>query len=120
MKDESGNSGRISHILEAIENIETFLDGVSLENFLENAEKRFAVERCLEIIGEASNHISEKILYHPEISTPWRKIIATRNLIAHEYFRLDYKIIYQIAKDEIVPLKRDIQTILKDLEKYLE
>ncbi len=101
-------------------NIETIIDNIELEDFITNLEKRLAIERLLEIIGEASNHISDEILYHPKISAPWRKIIANRNLIAHEYFRIDYKIIYQIAKEEIVPLKKDIQTILKDLDQYLK
>lgn len=83
-------------------------------------EKRLSVERLLEITGEASNHISEKLLYHPDISAPWRKIIGTRNIIAHEYFRIDYKIIYQIAKEEIIPLKKDIQNILKNIDQYLK
>jgi uncharacterized protein with HEPN domain len=120
MKDEVGNKARINHIIEAIENIEIITDGIELEDFLTNLEKKLAVERLLEIIGEASNHISEYILYNPEIATPWRKIIATRNLIAHDYFRINYKIIYQIAREEIIPLKIDIQTILKDLDKYLK
>ena len=101
-------------------NIETIIDNIELEDFITNLEKRLAIERLLEIIGEASNHISDEILYHPKISAPWRKIIANRNLIAHEYFTIDYKIIYQIAKEEIVPLKKDIQTILKDLDQYLK
>lgn len=120
MKDEVGNKARIEHIIEAIQNIEIIIKEVNLEDFLSNLEKRLAIERLLEIIGEASNHISDEILYHPKIAAPWRKIIATRNLIAHEYFRIDYKIIYQIAKEEIVPLKEDIQTILKDLDQYLK
>ena len=119
MKHETGNEARINHIIQAISDIEIFLKEVNLDDFLINKEKIAAVERMLEIIGEASNHISEEILYHPEISTPWRKIIATRNLIAHEYFRINYTIIYQIAKEEIIPLKKDIEKILKDLDKYL-
>lgn len=120
MKHSVDDKARIVHIIEAITDIENFLDDISLEKFLTNKEKCAAVERKLEIIGEASNHISDKVLYNPEISTPWKKIIGTRNLIVHEYFRINYKIIYQIAKDEIIPLKRDIQTILNDLDKYLK
>ena len=120
MKHDLGNKARIIHIIEAISDIEIILKDIDLESFLVNKEKKYAVERLLEIIGEASNHISEKVLYNPEISTPWRKIIGTRNLIVHEYFRINYTIIYQIAKEEIIPLKQDIQTILKNLDQYLK
>ena len=117
MKDESGNKARIKHIIDAISDIEVFLTNIDINSFLKNKEKQFAVERLLEIIGEASNHISEEILYHPTNVTPWRKIIATRNLIAHEYFRINYEIIFQIATKEIIPLKQEIENILKELEK---
>jgi len=120
MKHNLGDEARIILIIEAIADIEMILNNVSIEDFLSNKEKKLATERLLEIIGEASNHISEKILYHPEIATPWRKIIGTRNLIVHEYFRINYDIIYQIAKDDIIPLKEEIQIIVKDLDKYLK
>ncbi len=120
MKHNLTDKNRIEHIIEAISNLEEFLENISFEEFSDNKEKVLAVERLLEIIGEASNHISEKIIFHPEISTPWRQIINTRNIIAHEYFRVDIEIIYKIATNNIIPLKKDIQTILKDLDQYLK
>ena len=117
MKRDLGDKSRIRHILEAISNIESFVENVSLEEFLKNKEKIAAVERMIEIIGEATNHISDEIIYNSNSSTPWRKIIANRNVLAHEYFRIDYKIIYQIATKEIIPLKKEIEKILQDLEK---
>jgi len=120
MKHNLTDINRIEHIIESITNLESFLENVSFEEFSNNKEKILAVERSLEIIGEASNNISEKIILHPEISTPWRQIISTRNIIAHEYFRVDIEIIYKIATNNIIPLKKDIQTILKDLDKYLK
>lgn len=117
MKHKLSDIHRIQHILEAISNIEVFIKNVSVDNFIKNREKSAAVERMIEIIGEATNHISEEVLHNPETSAPWKKIIANRNILAHEYFRIDYKIIYQIATTEIIPLKKDIELILKELEK---
>ena len=119
MKHNLSDANRIEHVLEAIETMDVLLKSVDFLTFEKNIEKRLAVERLLEIIGEASNHISEKIIYHPEISTPWRQIINTRNIIAHEYFRVDIEIIYKIATNNIIPLKLDIMQILKNLDKYL-
>lgn len=120
MKHKISDLNRIQHIVESISNIETFLEGIDLKSFTENLEKRAAVERMLEIIGEATNHISEEILYKKEHSSPWRKIIATRNMIVHEYFRVDYEVLFDIVTNEIIPLKQEIQTILKDLDQYLK
>lgn len=117
MKHELGDIHRIQHILEAISNIEIFIFNVDLNDFLKNKEKIAAVERMIEVIGEATNYISDEILYSEETSSPWKRIIANRNILVHEYFRIDYKIIYQIATNEIIPLKKDIELILKELKK---
>jgi uncharacterized protein with HEPN domain len=116
MKHDLGDKARIKHVIEAIENIEIILDEISFEEFSENLEKKLAIERLLEIIGEATNHISEEVLYNSKTSSPWSKIIATRNLISHEYFRIDESLLYQIATKEMILLKKDIQIILNDLE----
>ena len=120
MKHDLSDRGRIGHVIEAIENIEIILEGVSFEDFSKSLEKKLAIERLLEIIGEATNHISDKVLYNSKTSSPWSKIISTRNLISHEYFRVDETLLYQIATKEMVPLKKDIQTVLKDLDQYLK
>ena len=60
----------LQDILESIEHIQKFLDGVSENKFYENVEKQDAVLRRLEIIGEAVKHLSEEIREgHPDI--PW-------------------------------------------------
>ena len=41
-------------------------------------------------------------------------------MISHEYFRVDETLLYEIATKNMMPLKKDIQTILKDLDKYLK
>ena len=115
MKRDLGDKARINHVIDAIENVEIILENVTFDDFSNNLEKRLAIERLLEIIGEATNHISEEILYNSKTSSPWKQIIATRNLISHEYFRIDVKMLFQIATVEMIPLKIDIQTILKNL-----
>lgn len=117
MKRSLGDRNRIEHILESINDIEIFLENVSLEDFINDRLKRLAVERLLEIIGEATNHLTDEIKFDSKTSTPWKQIISTRNIIAHEYFRIDYDIIYKIAVNSIIPLKLEIVKILEDLDK---
>jgi|SRR5690554_359385 len=116
MKRNLGNIERILHIIDSIEKIEFILKDVEFEKFEGNFEKQLAVERLLEIIGEASKHISEEILYDEEVSTPWEKVISTRNFLSHEYFRIDYDLVYKIATIDIIPLKEDILRIKNKLE----
>lgn len=53
MKGKLGDKVRLQHILDAISEIEMYLDGVSFDQFLGNSEKRFATIKQIEIIGEA-------------------------------------------------------------------
>jgi uncharacterized protein with HEPN domain len=52
------DKARIEHILDAIAEVEKYLNSVSYEEYLANSEKRFATVKQVEIIGEACNHIS--------------------------------------------------------------
>ena len=58
MKKELTDKVRISHVLDAIGEVETYLKGVSFEDFLDNSEKRFATIKQIEIIGEACNRMT--------------------------------------------------------------
>ena len=116
MKHNLGNLERINHILDAIEKIEIITENISMETFNSNMEKYLSVERLLEIIGEAANHISEEVLYDEDNSTPWKLIIGLRNILSHEYFRVDSKTIYPLATKDIVPLKKESLRIKNKLE----
>jgi uncharacterized protein with HEPN domain len=61
MKGRPGDKVRLQHILDAVHEIEVYLNGVSYEQFLENSEKRFATIKQLEIIGEACNVITHEL-----------------------------------------------------------
>ena len=111
MSDRLGNKVRLQHILDAINEIETYIQGVEQEEFAKNSMMFNATLRQLEIIGEASNRITEDLLQdHPEI--PWRKIIGLRNLVIHEYFGIDDLTIWSILKVNIPDIKTKVSVIL--------
>ena len=81
---------RVRHVLNAIQEIESYLQNVPLEVFLANSEKRFATIKQLEIIGEACARISPKIKEkYPEVE--WDNIIGFRNISIHEYFGVNFQ-----------------------------
>ena len=85
----------IEDILEAIERIEEYTEGMMLEEFRINKMAVDAVVRNLEIIGEACRAISSEIQEkHPEIE--WRKIIGLRNTLIHQYFGIDIELIWNL------------------------
>jgi uncharacterized protein with HEPN domain len=102
----------LEHILEAIQTIEGYKKGLSFEMFLENKMATDAIIRELEIIGEASNSISEK--FQKENSNiPWRKIVGIRNTLIHEYFGVNKKIVWDTVENDLPELKKIIKKHLK-------
>ena len=86
MRGKLGDRARLNHILDSIVEIETYLFNVDFETFIENSMMRFACIKQMEIIGEASNHISEelKALF---TDIEWNSIKGMRNVLVHGIFR---------------------------------
>ena len=113
MKKELTDKVRVSHILDAIGEVEKYLDGVSYDDFLANSEKRFATIKQVEIIGEACNRISMRFKdRHPEIK--WKEINGFRNISIHEYFGVDYQIVWEIAQNDLLALKEQFKKAGKE------
>lgn len=105
----------LEDILKALNNIEKFTLGIDLDYFIEDEKTNFAVFYALQIIGEATNKIPKEIQdKYNQIN--WRDIKAMRNIIAHEYFRVDIIVIWDTIQKDLPTLKPIIKDILKNLE----
>lgn len=114
MKGQLTNKTRILHILEAIKEIETYLDGVSFEEFMDKSEKRFATIKQIEIIGEACNSLTAEFKdAHTEIA--WKPIRGFRNISIHEYFSVNFHLVWEIAQNDLPVLKEQFQETLLNL-----
>lgn len=112
MKNKNADIVRLRHILDAINEIEAYVDGSTLYDFELNSMMKFATIKQLEIIGEAANRISNSLQEaNPVIE--WHKIIGLRNFLVHEYFGVDEFIIWQIIESDIPLLKEKIEEILR-------
>lgn len=102
---------RVEDILVRIQRIQKYLADLNYEEFSNDQKTIDAVVRNLEIIGEAANRIPKEITEKFN-SINWEGIIGLRNIIAHQYFDVDLRIIWRIANDQIPELKEQLQKIL--------
>jgi uncharacterized protein with HEPN domain len=107
---------RLDDILEAIDGIEAALKNLSYEQFREQWVLRHAAERGVEIISEASRHISDELKAgQPEI--PWAEIAGVGNILRHAYSRVNPEIIWNIVQKDFAPLKRAVTQMIEDLNR---
>ena len=94
-------------VLEAVEHLATLVaDG--REAFDTDWIRQRATERLLEIIGEASNAISDEFKSdHPDV--PWRHVVSLRHLLAHHYHRVDSDQIWTIATVSVPALAQELE-----------
>lgn len=100
----------LEDIADAIEKIERYIDGLTVDTFKTDSKTVDAVVRNLEIIGEAVSKIPPtfKKTYG---EVPWQQIAGLRNRIVHEYFGLDLEMIWYIITSDLPELKERIREI---------
>ncbi len=104
----------VEDILEAVRRVCSYTENMDLAAFAGSPITIDAVVRNLEIIGEAAGRIPEEIRAgSPEIE--WRKIIALRNVLAHEYFGIHTKIVWDVVSGKLEPLEAACRKILESL-----
>jgi uncharacterized protein with HEPN domain len=109
-------SHRLADILEAIERIRHVLDSVSLEAFEQDWQKRWLVERGIEVISEASRHLTDELkTRHAEI--PWSKVAGIGSVLRHDYDRVAPDVLWKLAHDDLPELERVCRAELAEEEK---
>lgn len=117
MRDKSGNRARLLHIKDALEFIFRFVENKSENEFQHDLILRFAIERQIEIIGEAVSRIDPDLLAL-QSHMPWRSIVGMRNILSHEYFAVQPQLLWNVIKNDLPELVTAVEQLLIHLQDF--
>ena len=105
----------ICHILDEIDYILPLIAETDFDSFIKNGTLKRAFVRSLEIIGEASKKIPEPFRQiQPDIE--WRKITGMRDKLIHDYFGVDYTLVWDVATNKLPDFRKKLLSLLDAIE----
>jgi uncharacterized protein with HEPN domain len=111
MRPDERDTAYLWDMLDAARSIREFTSGIEFKQYNQNRMLQLAVERAIEIIGEAARHVSESFKQaHPEI--PWQSIIAQRNVLAHQYGEIEQERIWLVVKVHVTELIVSLEPLI--------
>jgi uncharacterized protein with HEPN domain len=111
MRPEERDVSYLWDMLDSARRALEFTRGSSLADYADNAMLHLAVERAIQIIGEAANRVSPAFQQaHPEI--PWRRIVAQRNVLVHEYGDVEHSLIWDLVQQYLPSLVEHLEPLI--------
>ena len=111
MRPDDRDAAFLWDMLESARLANEYVQGVGITEYLIDRKLQLAVERLVEIIGEAARGVSRDFkASHPEI--PWRGIIAQRNVVAHDYGEILQERMWNLAIDRIPELIVQLESLI--------
>ena len=101
--DRHSEEAYLLDMLESAQHIMRYMEGVAIEEFFADSEKRDAVTLRLSMIGEAARHVTKET-EAALASIPFKDIRAMRNRITRDYGRVDCRILWQVTQEDVAPL----------------
>jgi uncharacterized protein with HEPN domain len=111
MRPEERDPAYLWDMREAARDVLRFIEGADFERFASDKMLRYAVERQVTVIGEAARRVSQAFKdQHPEI--PWRRIIGQRNILVHEYDRVETERVWRVATEHLPRLASFLDSVI--------
>ncbi len=113
MKPKRQHIDYLNDIFDTINKGLSFVENMTYEEFCNDDKTQFALIRALEIIGEASKKIPSEI--KSEYSAiPWLEMMGMRDILIHDYFGVNIKVIWETAKKDLPDLKEKIRKLVEN------
>lgn len=111
MQPDERDGAYLWDMMEAAKTVQDFTSGVTFDGYKQDKKLRLAVERSIEIIGEAAARMSKEFRdAHPKIS--WKGIIGQRNVLIHEYGEIKHERIWAVATQRIPELIKALEPLI--------
>lgn len=102
----------LDDIADAVDQIESYVEGMDYDAFIEDRKTIDAVIRNLEIIGEAVKNLPDESKEKAK-SIPWQKIVDLRNILIHAYFGVNLEIVWDVVENKLEDLKMTVKEMLE-------
>ena len=103
-----------THIVEAIDRINQYVNGLTPLAFLEDQKTQDAVVRNFEVLGEAAHNVETHhfafAAAHPDV--PWALMYTMRNRIAHGYFKVDYELVWKTIHRDLPQVRAQVAALI--------
>jgi len=113
MREKIKDRTRLLHIIEAIDNILEFKEGVDYEAFVNNKLLKFGIFYNVAIIGEAAYKLTKDFI-ETHTDVPWREIINMRHVLIHGYYQIDPEILWETINNDLPLLREAVNRYLNN------
>jgi uncharacterized protein with HEPN domain len=104
----------VEEMLDYIEQASSYVRGMTFEQYASDRKTQRAVERCIEVISEASRHLPDHAKAdHPDV--PWRDVAGIGNIFRHEYHNIASRIVWDTVRVHLPTLESAVRAIAAEL-----
>jgi uncharacterized protein with HEPN domain len=111
MPREQSDVSYLWDMLEYSRSVREMVQGRTYEEYLRDRQFRWAVERCIELIGESARNVS-RACQDSQPHIPWQKIVAQRHVLAHEYGEIKHERIWVVATAHVPALIAQLEPLV--------
>ena len=115
MREPVRDKGRLEHMVDAIDNVNEYMQDVSYDVLRGDKMRYHAVVHNIQVVGEAAYKLTKEFCEsHPEV--PWRHIVSMRHILVHDYYNIDLQEVWNIVANDLSPLRNQLVDCLHDME----